>query len=176
MQVFGLLSLVVVIAIAGWWLSNSVSVNSDSYGSETVQQKYTDVISDAEDVVSRIESRSGVDAVEIYDGISISADVTVLDLSKRNLSGSLKAEIRQLGNLRELDLSKNNFTGLPAEVGQLSRLEILNLSGNPLTGLPHELGNLHNLKVLDLSGTNYSQFDLDIIIGNLPDSVEIITN
>jgi len=97
-----------------------------------------------------------------------------LNLSNNNLRGSLQAEIRHLENLRVLNLSKNNFTGVPAEVGQLSQLEILNLSGNPITGLPYELGNLKNLKVLDLRNTNYSKEDLEVITNGLPSSVSIL--
>ena len=77
--------------------------------------------------------------------------------------------------LEYIDLSNNNFTGLPAEVGQLSNLETLNLSNNNFTGLPHELGNLHKLKYLNLSGNDISEFDLQIIREQLPDTT-IITD
>ena len=111
--------------------------------------------------------------VSVYDGINVPNTATTLDLSGKGLSGSLKAEVRLLTKLKSLDLSNNNFTGLPAEVGQLSELEVLNLSNNPLTGLPQELGNLGNLHVLDLRGTQYSEFDLNKIKEGLPASVEI---
>ena len=96
-----------------------------------------------------------------------------LNLSNNNLDGSLQAEIRNLQALRVLDLSENEFTGVPAEIGQLKNLEILDLSNNNLTGLPHELGNLSNLKVLDLSGNDYSAADLAVIKSNLSGSVVI---
>ncbi len=113
-------------------------------------------------------------SISIYDGVSVPSGSTKVDLSGRGLSGSLKAEIRHVSGLQELDLSNNNFTGLPAEVGQLSQLRILNLSNNPFTGLPHELGNLKNLQTLDLRGTSASQFDVDMIKSNLPSSVEVL--
>ncbi len=122
------------------------------------------------------ENVPGVAQVVIYDGITIPKSATTLNLSGRGLTGSLKAEVRQLSALRELNLSGNNFTGLPAEVGQLSQLEILNLANNPLTGLPYELGNLHNLKILDLRGTNYSQADLDVIRQSLPSTTDILVD
>lgn len=103
-------------------------------------------------------------------------DTEVLDLSHNNLSGALQAEVRHLNNLRVLDLSDNNFTGVPAEVGKLSKLETLDLSNNPITGLPYEIGNLKNLKVLDLRGTSYSEADLEIIKQGLSSDVEIRTN
>jgi leucine-rich repeat protein SHOC2 len=82
--------------------------------------------------------------------------------------------VRHLQQLRTLDLSDNQFTGVPAEVGQLRKLEVLDLSNNQLTGLPHELGNLQNLQVLDLRGNNISEYDLDVIRSGLPESVNIV--
>lgn len=93
--------------------------------------------------------------------------LTHLNLSNNSLTGALQAEVRNLSNLKVLDLSNNQFTGVPAEVGQLSNLEELNLSNNQLTGLPHELGNLNNLNTLDLRGNNPSKFDLEIIRSSL---------
>ncbi len=99
-----------------------------------------------------------------------------LNLSNNSLDGALQAEVRQLQDLKILNLSNNNFTGLPAEIGQLKKLEILDVSNNQLTGLPYELGNLSNLKILDLRGNEYSVQDLNIIKENLPSSVKIVTN
>lgn len=107
-------------------------------------------------------------------GITLSPAMTKLDLSSRGLKGSLPAEVRLLSRLEVLDLSNNYFTGLPAEVGQLKELRQLDLSDNKFTGLPHELGNLQNLEVLDLRGNNISEFDLDIIVSNLPARATIL--
>lgn len=96
-----------------------------------------------------------------------------LDLSGNKLMGSLQAEIRHLQNLKVLDLSNNQFTGVPAEIGQLKNLEVLDLSNNSITGLPLELGNLSNLKVLNLKGNDYSEMDLSLIKERLPASVVI---
>lgn len=97
-----------------------------------------------------------------------------LDLSNNELSGALQAEVRHLANLKVLDLSDNNFTGVPAEVGQLAQLEVLDLSNNQLTGLPHELGNLKKLKTLDLRGNDPSEFDLDVIKKGIPNAQILI--
>ncbi len=100
-------------------------------------------------------------------------DIQELDLSNNELDGSLQAEVRHLQNLKVLDVSNNQFTGVPAEVGQLKNLEILDLSNNKLTGLPYELGNLTKLKLLNLKGNAYSTADLNTIKQNLPKSVVI---
>ena len=99
-----------------------------------------------------------------------------LNVSNNSLIGSIQAEIRHLSNLKILNASNNNMTGLPAEVGQLQKLEVLDLSNNNLTGLPNELGNLDNLKILNLSGNEYSKHDLDIIRESLPSTTNIITD
>ncbi len=102
-------------------------------------------------------------------------DLLTLDISNNNLTGSLQAEVRHLTQLRTLNLSYNQFTGVPAEVGQLKNLEYLDLSHNQLTGLPYELGNLSNLKQLVLTGNNYAKADLEVIKKSLPATTEIIT-
>ncbi len=102
-------------------------------------------------------------------------DLLTLDLSNNNLTGALPGEIRHLTELRTLNLSYNQFTGVPAEVGQLKNLEYLDLSHNQLTGLPYELGNLSNLKELILTGNNYAKADLEIIKKSLPATTKIIT-
>ena len=95
-------------------------------------------------------------------------DTEKLDLSNNKMSGALQAEIRHLQNLMVLDLSNNNFTGVPAEIGQIKNLSVLDLSNNQLTGLPLELGNLSNLKILNLKGNDYSKTDLGLIKEKLP--------
>lgn len=99
-----------------------------------------------------------------------------LNVSYNELSGSIPSQIGQLKNLRILNASHNNMTGVPAEIGQLRNLEVLNLSYNQLTGLPNELGNLKNLKTLDLRGNQYSTQDLDGIRANLPSTVQILVD
>lgn len=178
---FGLISLLLTIAAASWWLMNVGPFQTVQDGSGTApESNYQEAINAAEDLVDRVELRSDASLsgsmVPIYDGISVPSDVRTVDLSHRSLSGSLKAEIRQVKELEVLDISNNNFTGLPAEVGQLSKLRVLNLSYNPFTGLPHELGNLSELQVLDLRGTQYSEHDLDVIKTSLPESTQILTD
>ena len=190
MQIFGLLSLLVTVALAGWWLSVGfgsapTAPTEDGTNVPIQKQTYQDAIESAENVAEQLEERDvGVtqnppavgQKIEIYNGISYAVNTKTIDMSGRNLAGSLKAEIRQLANLEELNISNNNFTGLPAEIGQLSKLKVLNLSNNPLTGLPYELGNLSQLQVLDLRGTKYAKSDLDVIKTKLPSTTQILVD
>lgn len=175
MNYLGLLSLVLVIAGSVWFLSAGLEkmgmVSTTEDGGSGVSDLLDSARTAADELGNYVPNGK---KIEIYDGISVPEDSLVLDMSGRNLSGSLKAEIRQIKGLIELDLSNNSFTNLPAEVGQLSELETLNLSNNPLTGLPHELGNLSKLQVLNVKGTQYSKEDLEIIRAKLPSSTRVI--
>lgn len=116
---------------------------------------------------------SGKGFIETPKYVFEKTDIETLDLSHNKLAGSLQAEIRFLQNLKVLDLSNNQFTGVPAEIGQLKYLEVLDLSNNRITGLPIELGNLSNLKVLNLKGNEYSKYDLGLIKEKLPTTTVI---
>ncbi len=172
MKLFGLLSLVLALSVSIWIYNNSVTYIGTGDDTSLEQQGIPDILESAQTAADQLGTSGR--QVTIYDGISVPVNSTLVDLSGRGLSGSLKAEIRLLSNLRTLDLSNNNFTGLPAEVGQLTSLENINLSNNPLTGLPNELANLTNLKTLDLLGTQYSEQDLAIIEAGLPATTVIL--
>ncbi|KAL3732670.1 hypothetical protein ACJRO7_029337 [Eucalyptus globulus] len=68
--------------------------------------------------------------------------------------GEIRPSLARLKSLRFLDLSSNNFDGvpIPAFVGSLENLRYLNLSIARFSGaIPPNLGNLSNLQYLDLS-------------------------
>lgn len=165
---------VVAVAIAVGFVINEQKreeVAIDTYSDEA----RVDEVKNEERVVSssNVLDLTGQELTKVPMYVFDKIDVQELNLSNNRLTGSLQAEIRHLQNLKVLDLSNNQFTGVPAEIGQLKNLEVLNLSNNQLTGLPHELGNLSNLKVLNLKGNNYASADLNIIKENLPSSTVV---
>ena len=68
----------------------------------------------------------------------------MLSLEFNQLSGTIPAELGQLGQLIQLNLHNNQLSGMiPAELGQLSQLNDLNLNNNQLSGtIPAALGQL----------------------------------
>lgn len=175
MKYFGLLALLIAISVGVIWSAGSFAgVQTTNENGEVETTSYQDALNSAKDAAHSL-STNGRGGVEIYSGITYPANTTQVDLSGQNLSGSLMAEVRLLSDLEVLDISDNNFTGVPAEVGQLRKLRILNLSNNPLTGIPREIGSLQNLEVLNLSSTDYSKQDLEAIQASLPSTTRVIT-
>lgn len=175
MKYFGLLSLLLVVGLGVYMVYQSGAQVATAPTADDTATTGITAIEEAKEAVAALEQRNGT-GVTVYDGITVPQATEVLDLSGRALTGSLKAEIRHLEQLRSLDISDNEFTGLPAEIGQLANLESLDLSNNPLTGLPRELGNLQQLRTLDVRGTNYSEVDMEIIKASLPATTEILVD
>jgi hypothetical protein len=174
MKYFGVLSLLVVVVVGVIISTSGLRSGSDAQNGEQTKPTYQNAIDSAQEAANSI-SEAGTVKIEIYPGISFEPSVVQVEIPGQNLEGSLKAEIRKLSELRLLDISNNNFTGLPAEIGQLSKLQTLNISNNALTGLPREIGQLQSLQLLDVSGNDYSEEDLSAIRAQLPDTTQIIT-
>ena len=60
--------------------------------------------------------------------------------------------IKNLANLRVLDLSHNRLTSLPSELGSCFQLKYLYFFDNLISSLPWEFGNLFNLQFLGCEG------------------------
>ncbi len=161
-----------LVASIGWW---NFSKTSDLDTTDDTTDANNE-IQDEENGNDTTLNLSGEGLTKVPDSVFKKTTLTNLNLSNNQLSGSLPAEIRLLQNLKTLNLSDNQFTGVPAEIGQLKSLEVLDLSNNQLTGLPYELGNLSSLKQLNLSGNAYSEADLANIKKNLPATTVIIVD
>ena len=96
--------------------------------------------------------------------------IVELRLENNRLSGSIPAELRELSQLRVLDLGDNDLSGsIPPGLVDLGHLESLSLRGNRLAGdIPPELGRLSQLKVLDL-GRNE-------LVGEVPQELAELAN
>ena len=93
-----------------------------------------------------------------------------LDLSASSLEGVIPSEIGNLVNLQVLNLSLNSLSEeIPPELGRLENLEQMVLWSNELSGeIPPELANLANLKTLDLSFND--------LTGEIPSELRRLTN
>ncbi|XP_057491649.1 leucine-rich repeat receptor-like serine/threonine-protein kinase BAM1 [Actinidia eriantha] len=91
-------------------------------------------------------------------GVTCDVDrhVTAVDISGRNLTGVLSADVGNLRHLVNLSIAANQFSGpIPAEISLISGLRYLNLSNNIFSEtFPSQLGRLKNLLVLDLYNNN----------------------
>lgn len=175
MKTILILALVVVGVAFGAFFKNNDNISPliNVTNNQKVENQNTNLSSNTQ--TNNKLDLSGQNLTKSPDYIFNQTGLDELNLSNNKIDGSLQAEIRNLQNLKVLNLSNNNFTGVPAEIGQLKNLEILDLSNNFITGLPYELGNLSKLKSLNLSGNNYSEIDLAEIKQKLPASVVIKT-
>ncbi|KAI4381049.1 hypothetical protein MLD38_007166 [Melastoma candidum] len=86
-----------------------------------------------------------IPAIDMWSGLNCSNDSTPviisLNLSSRDLSGTIIPAFANLTMLQSLDLSNNQLTGpVPDFFAQMTTLKILNLNRNNLNGsLPHDL-------------------------------------
>ena len=90
-----------------------------------------------------------------WDGVTVDGApprVTALDLSERQLTGTLSPDLGALTNLQQIDLSSNQLSGcIPRQFASLVNLQVLALSSNQLSGpIPPELSGLRELRRLRL--------------------------
>ncbi|KAL1125792.1 hypothetical protein V6Z11_A13G067200, partial [Gossypium hirsutum] len=93
-------------------------------------------------------------------------DLSILDLSKNDLSGDMPDYVGNVTSwnsdtslfLNGIDVSCNRLTGkIPIQMTRLKGINFLNVSNNLLTGqIPSSLGNMTILESLDLSHNNLS--------------------
>ncbi|KAL8468113.1 hypothetical protein ACS0TY_031375 [Phlomoides rotata] len=103
------------------------------------------------------------------DDVVLCQSLEHLDLAQNYLTGELPAGLADLPNLKYLDLTGNNFSGIiPDSFGTFQKLEVLSLVENLLEGaIPAFLGNISSLKQLNLSYNPFSPGRIPPELGNL---------
>lgn len=112
-------------------------------------------------------------AIAMWDGITIDGSprrVIALDLSERQLTGTIPPQLGALTSLQELWLYDNRLTGtIPPQLGAIAKLQGLGLSENQLSGpIPPELGTLTYLEHLWL--------DTNQLMGTIPPQLGSLVN
>ena len=108
-----------------------------------------------------------IDPCDIYrDGYNCKAGrITALTLHDNNMTGSISnwTRVGALTNLTWVDLSWNQISGsLPAEFGNIKNIEVLNMAWNKLEGtLPSELGNMNSNGFAELTEFNFAHNQLE---------------
>jgi len=181
-SILSIIAIALAISLAIWMYTSSKREQIDTINSsaqvEQIESIKTDSIPKNNSSKTLDLSSQNLNKVPSY--VFEIKELEELNLSDNNLEGALPAEIKHNENLKKINVSNNNMTGIPAEIGQLFKLETLDYSNNEITGLPLEIANLKNLQELDLSGNNYSETDLNQIKEALPNlkiiSEEVIKN
>lgn len=151
MKLFGILSLLVAVAIGGWFASDQFGLfdppGVTNSGKEAIEQaKLT------------APELAPAPTIALTQAVEVKANIVILDLGSKNLSGVLLPSLGELATLKELYLNNNQLTGLPSEIGKLTNLEVLDVSKNlTLSDLPPEIANLTSLRKLDIRGTNINK-------------------
>ncbi|KAK1290203.1 putative LRR receptor-like serine/threonine-protein kinase [Acorus calamus] len=83
--------------------------------------------------------------------------ITKIDLSGRDLNGTIPSQLKLVEGLTELWLNDNSLAGSIPDMSNLKYLTILHLENNRLTGqLPSYLGDMPNLRELYVQNNNLS--------------------
>ncbi|KAI9114726.1 hypothetical protein K1719_014424 [Acacia pycnantha] len=106
--------------------------------------------------------------------LNSSCHVVSIFLKAQNLSGTLPPEFPKLHHLKQLDLSRNIFTGSIPQQWATMHLDELSLMGNKLSGpFPKVLTNITTLRNLSIEGNLFSG-PIPPEIGNLVHLTKII--
>jgi len=92
-----------------------------------------------------------------------------IDLSRRNLNGTIPSTIGFLNKLKTLNLHYNNLEGtIPSTISNLTSLIIFDVSNNKLSGnIPSSIENLTNVKRIDCSDNEFDG-SIPTVFENLP--------
>lgn len=89
---------------------------------------------------------------------SLFTDLVDLNLSHNSISNQLPSGIFNLTSLRSLDISRNNFSGVfPGGISSLHSLVVLDAFSNSFSGpLPPDISQLDSLRILNFAGSYFS--------------------
>lgn len=107
-------------------------------------------------------SRRGLTAIP--EEILNDSTIRILKLYGNSID-SIPPSIRNMKNLEELYIGKNNLKEFPEEIGELKKLKLLSAQYNEISILPESIGNLENLEQLILNQNRLLK--LPGTIGNL---------
>ncbi|XP_047965281.1 receptor-like protein EIX2 [Salvia hispanica] len=114
-----------------------------------------------------------------WDGVECSnttGHVIALKCDNFGLQGELRSSLVELHHLIHLDLSWNDFGGIPIPefIGSMKQLQHLSLHDSNFSGVvPPQFGNLTNLRSLDLSFNSLTSMSLSIL-GSVLESLQIL--
>ena len=133
MKLFGILLLVIVVAIGVGW----GSVHFGLWDPPGITDSGKEAIEQAKTTAPELKP---AETISLTQAVEAKANTVILDLSSKNISGPLLPSLGELTTLKELYLNNNQVTALPPEIGKLINLEVLDVSKNPtLTDLPPAL-------------------------------------
>ncbi|KAL1555666.1 receptor-like protein EIX2 [Salvia divinorum] len=103
--------------------------------------------------------------------IALQLDAYDRELTRpRHLRGKISPSLLELHHLNHLDLSHNDFGGIPIPefIGSMKQLQHLYLSWSNFSGsIPPRLGNLINLRSLDLSANDFGGIPIPEFVGSM---------
>ena len=111
---------------------------------------------------------------DIWKALENPDDVVKLDISMQKIQ-KLTPRIKELKNLKCLNLAFNRMQDLPDEFAELENLKWLNLAGTRFSEFPDVVAELPNLEILDLRDhTEWPQSFFNEVTRKVPKRVKII--
>ena len=133
------------------WKLHDVIVANCSYNIEHALSTFPEELPDLTTQLYMSQSNiQSVCSVQTY-----FKNLHVLDLSLNKVEEICPQFLSCLGNVRKLNLTRNQLKQLPTEIELMTNLTELDLSNNMLVELPKSVQNMANLKVIDISGNKF---------------------